>query len=450
MITNDNTQLWQSVLKEIGPISAGHNNLLKGTTIVKLEEGIVHVAVPNVFVKDWLYDKMHKTLLRLLRGRSDTIRGISYIITTTANHKKEVVIAVPERQATAELPLQDYYVNKDDNLNPRYTFDSFVVGPFNELANVAARAVIDKPGTAYNPLFIYGDTGRGKTHLIQAIGNQMKKAFPAKKVYYITSEKFAVDYMSSVQNQRVNQFKEKYRVYDILIMDDIQFFSNKEKSQEELFHLFNYLYDNNKQIIFSSDKHPHYIQNLEERLKSRFNAGMIVDIPAPDHESRAAIIKAKAGHHNLDLQADIIDFLAQTIESNIREIEGVVNSIVMNTQIKARALNLGEVKGIIKGNARPKKSVSAKDIIKTIAQFYDIEEKTIYEKSRKKEVVRPRQIIMYILREDFDTSYPSIGEKMGGRDHTTVIHSCEKIKNDLKEDPVLADEIERIRSMIHC
>jgi chromosomal replication initiator protein len=233
-------------------------------------------------------------------------------------------------------------------------------------------------------------------------------------------------------------------------MDDIQFFSNKEKSQEELFHLFNYLYDNNKQIIFSSDKHPHYIQNLEERLKSRFNAGMIVDIPAPDHESRLAIIKAKASHHKIDISEDIAIFLAQTIESNIREIEGVINSLIMNTQIRGRALNINEVKNIIKSSGKPKKNISSKEVIKTVAQFYDVEEKSIYEKSRKKEVVRPRQVIMYILREDFEASYPSIGEKLGGRDHTTVIHSCEKIKNDIKESPILAEEIERIRSMLQC
>ncbi len=446
---DEHVQLWQSVLGEIGPISTGHNMLFKGTTIVKLEDGIVHVSVPNLFVKDWIYDKMHKTLLKLLRERSDSIRGISYVISNTSTQKK-VAVQRHEKQGTVELPLQDYYVNKDDNLNPRYTFDSFVVGPFNELAHVAAQAVIEKPGTAYNPLFIYGDTGRGKTHLIQAVGNQMKKQYPNKKVYYITSEKFAVDYMNSIQNQRVNQFKEKYRVYDVIIMDDIQFFSNKEKSQEELFHLFNYLYDNNKQIIFSSDKHPHYIQNLEERLKSRFNAGMIVDIPAPDHESRAAIIRAKTQQHNLDLHVDIIDFLAQTIESNIREIEGVINSIIMNTQIKNRPLAIHEIKAIIKGSGKPKKNISAKEVIKTISQFYDVEEKSIYEKSRKKEVVRPRQVIMYILREDFDASYPSIGEKLGGRDHTTVIHSCEKIKHDMKESPSLMEEIERIRAMLQC
>ncbi len=444
--------LWNVALKELEPIvSKSNHGLFKKTSIMKLEDGTAHIAVPSLFVKEVLSTKFNKSILRALRLQSDTIRNISYTISElSAQDKKKEVVVIKKQETTAQLPLNDYYVNKDDNLNPRYTFDSFIIGPFNQLAHAASQAVIQKPGTAYNPLFIYGDTGRGKTHLIQAIGNQMKHLYPSKKVFYLTSEKFATEYFNSLQNGKINQFKQKYRVYDVFIMDDIQFFSNKEKSQEELFHVFNELYDNNKQIIFSSDKHPHYIQNLEERLKSRFGAGMIVDIPAPDHESRAAILKAKARHHNIELTHDIIDFIASTVEANIRELEGIINSIIIRSQIEARSLSLSDIKTIIKGPARPRRNVSVKDVIKTISQFYDVEEKSIYEKTRKKEVVKPRQVIMYILREDYDVSYPSIGEKLGGRDHTTVIHSCEKVKGDIKTNPVFAEEIERIRSIISC
>jgi chromosomal replication initiator protein len=346
------------------------------------------------------------------------------------------------------LPLNDYYVNKDDNLNPKYTFDSFVVGPFNELAHAAAQAILKKPGTVYNPLFIYGNTGHGKTHLIQAIGNQMKTLYPTKKVFYLTSEKFGSEYFNSIQANKVNAFKEKYRKYDMIIMDDIQFFSSKEKFQEELFHLFNNLYDNNKQIVFSSDKHPHYIPNLEDRLKSRFGAGMIVDIPTPDQESRSAILKAKAALNNFAIQHEILEYLANSIEGNIRELEGVLNSIIMQSQLKGKELTILEIKNLVKNNARPKKTVAVKDVIKTIADFYNIEEGSIYHKTRRKEVVKPRQLIMYILREDFNISYPSIGEKLGGRDHTTVIHSCEKIKDELKTNTVLSQELSQIRAMI--
>jgi chromosomal replication initiator protein len=345
-----------------------------------------------------------------------------------------------------ELPLDNYYINKDDNLNPRYTFESFVVGPFNELAHAAAQAVIKKPGIVYNPLFIYGNTGHGKTHLIQAIGNHLKSG--QRKIFYTTSEKFGQEYVNALQMNKPNFFKEKYRKYDVLIMDDIQFLSGKMRMQEELFHLFNHLYDNNKQIIFSSDKHPALIQDLEDRLKSRFSAGMIVDIPAPDSESRAAIIRTKITQNNFPLSKEVVDYLAYSLSGNIRELEGILNSIICQSQLKDKELSLNEVKNFIKTSAKPKKNVSTKEVVKTVADFYNIEENSIYEKTRKKEIIKPRQIIMYILREEFNISYPAIGEKLGGRDHTTVMHSCEKIKNDILADSNLATEINQLRSIL--
>lgn len=449
----DNKKLWDSVLVEIelGVSKATFSTWFKDTHIVKQEDGVVHLGVPNAFVKEWLMNKYHTTILKHLRNLSETVRAVEYTISKDRNSHKESADRSSESSICAqpirELPLVEG-VNKEDNLNPRYTFESFVVGPFNELAYAASQAVIKKPGMVYNPLFIYGNTGHGKTHLIQAIGNHIKTVQSGKKIFYVTSEKFSLDFINAVQTNKVNYFKEKYRKYDVLIMDDIQFLSNKEKSQEELFHLFNNLYDNNKQIVFSSDIHPNQIQNLEERLKSRFAAGMIVDIPAPDHESRSAILKAKTKLAGFSLAEDIIEFLAEAVTGNIRELEGAINSIICQSQLKGKELNLNEVKNIIKTSAKPKKSVSAKDIIKIVADFYNINENSIYEKTRRKEVVKPRQMTMYILREDFNISYPSIGEKLGGRDHTTVIHSCEKIKNDLKNDPILVQELGQIRSML--
>ena len=448
MAIMDSKKLWESALTEVelNVSKANFTMWFKDTYIVRVEDGVVFLSVPNVFVKDWLVNKFHKFILKCLRNLAD-IRNLEYVVSKDDSKKRE---GEPQKaipiNPTSELPLHDYYINKDDNLNPRYTFDSFVVGPFNELAHAASQAIIKKPGITYNPLFIYGDTGRGKTHLIQAIGNYLKSA-TSKKIYYVTSEKYAIDYINSIQNNKVNNFKEKYRKYDVLIMDDIQFFSNKDKTQEELFHLFNNLYDDNKQIIFSSDKHPNYIQNLEERLKSRFGAGMIVDIPHPDLESRAAILRAKARMQNFEISPEVVEYLASTIDGNIRELEGVLNSVIMQSQLKGKEINLTEIKNLIKNNAKPKKAVSVKDVIKTIADFYNIEEASIYEKTRRKEVVRPRQLIMYVLREEFDVSYPSIGQKLGGRDHTTVIHSCEKIKNELKTNHILAQELKQIRSM---
>ena len=447
---SDNKKLWDQILTEIelAVSKANFTTWFRDTYIVKQEEGTIYVSVPNAFVKDWLFNKYHKTILKLLREFNETVRALEYIVTRDDVRKREMESQKNTPEPTTSLPLQDFYINKDDNLNPRYTFESFVVGPFNELAHAASQAIIKKPGIVYNPLFIYGNTGHGKTHLIQAVGNQIKAVSTQKKVFYVTSEKFAIDYINSVQVNKVGNFKEKYRKYDVLIMDDIQFLSNKEKTQEELFHLFNNLYDDNKQIIFSSDRHPNYIPGLEDRLKSRFAAGMIVDIPSPDHESRVAILRAKALTNNLSLSSEIIEYIASTIEGNIRELEGILNSIACQTQLKNKEITVTDIKNLLKNSSKPKKMVSVKEVIKTIAGFYNIEEESIYEKTRRKEVVKPRQLIMYILREDFDVSYPSIGEKLGGRDHTTVIHSCEKIKNELKDNSALVQELKQIRAMI--
>lgn len=457
--TMDNKKLWDSVLVEIELTVSkpNFNTWFKDTYISKQEDGVVFVSVPNNFVREWLVKKYHSSILRSLRTLSPTVRSLEYIVSKDEPKRKQETSPTENQNfntGAGELPLNEFYINKEDNLNPKYTFDSFIVGPFNELAHAAAQAIIKKPGIVYNPLFIYGNTGHGKTHLIQAIGNHMKHNFPEFRIHYVTSEKFATDYINSVHNahgdsNKVNNFKEKYRKYDILIMDDIQFLSKTEKTQEELFHLFNSLHDNNKQIIFSSDKHPNYIPNLEDRLRSRFNAGMIVDIPPPEQESRIAILKAKLRMMGGSLAEDVIDFLASIISTNIRELEGVLNTVICQSQLKDRELTLQEVKNIIKNNARPtKKTLSHKEVIKIVADFFNIEEESIYEKTRKKEVIKPRQLTMYILREDFNISYPSIGEKIGGRDHTTVIHSCEKIKNDLKVDPMLAQELNQIRAMI--
>ncbi|MBX4181453.1 chromosomal replication initiator protein DnaA [Candidatus Parcubacteria bacterium] len=443
----DYKQLWQRVLveMELSMSSANFSTWFKDTRIVKEDGGVVVLSVPNAFVKEWLLTKYHNAILRSLRNIESTVHAIEYVVNKEERRREE---RVNKETHTRELPLSEVEVNKEDNLNPRYTFESFVIGPFNELAHAAAQAVIKKPGIMYNPLFIYGSTGHGKTHLIQAIGNYVKTTSPGKKVYYMTSEQFGQDCMNALQNQKMTVFKEKYRKYDVLIVDDIQFFSEKQKFQEELFHLFNTLYDNNRQIIFSSDKHPHFITGLEERLKSRLSAGMTVDIPPPDKESRIAIISAKAKQQNIPLSPEIVDYLAQSINGNIRELEGAVNSLLCQAELKGKEITMLDVRNYIKNNVRPKKTVAVKDVVRIISDFYNIKEESIYEKTRHKEVIRPRQIIMYILREDFNISYPSIGQKMGGRDHTTVIHSCEKVKNDLKEDSGLMDEVSQIRGLL--
>ncbi len=448
----DNKQLWESALAqiELSISKANFGTWFKNTYIYKQEEGTVYLSTPNTFVKDWLKTKYHKFILKALREISSDVRNLEYIIVRRDDKNKSPEgITLPNAPIASDLGLNDLYINKESNLNPKYTFETFVVGPFNEVAYAAAQAVIKNPGMNYNPLYIYGPTGVGKTHLLQAIGNHISRLSSSKRVFYTTSENFTVDCVNAILNNKVNFFKEKYRKYDLIIMDDIQFFSNKEKTQEELFHLFNHFYENNKQIIFSSDQPPKYIDHLEERLRSRFEGGMIVDISKPDFESRLAILQNKARSLNQAVSAEVLEYIASVIQDSIRELEGTLKSVIVQTQAKKKDLSLNEVKNILKSNIKPKKSVSFKDVIKIIAEYYNIEEKFLYEKTRRKEVVKPRQVIMYILREDFNTSYPFIGQKLGGRDHTTVIHAYEKIKNDIKSDSLLLQEVEQIRSQLY-
>lgn len=443
-------ELWEYVLTqvELSISPANFNTWFRNSFVVRIgEEGVIYIGVPSQFFKDWYLKKFHVLLLKILRGVSYEFRNIEYLIVKDERRKlSKESRAVP--LGVLELPLGEFYINKSDNLNPRYTFDTFVIGSFNNLACAAAQAVLQRPGITYNPLFIYGDTGRGKTHLIQAIGNQFKKQYPGRKAYYLTSEKFTIDYTDSVQAGTANRFKDKYRQYDLLIMDDVQFLSKKLKTEEELFHLFNTLHDTNKQIIFSSDRSPVAIPDIAERLKGRLASGMTIDIGEPDPESRMAIVRKKAASHGIILSDEVVEYVATSMTGSIRELEGMVNSIVCHAQARGLTPDIAEVRQSLRSFTRPQRSISVKNVVDKVAEFYGIDEESIYEKTRRREVVRPRQVIMYILREDFSISYPTIGAKIGGRDHTTVIHSCEKIKREIVVDNDLAKEIQNIRTLL--
>ena len=440
-------ELWENALVELQlSISRPNfNTWFKDTHITRIEDGVVYLGVPSQFARDWLSSKFHKDILRSLRTLSESVRTVEYVISRGPKKSSEEIRSVPP--PPTELPLEA--VHQKSNLNPRFTFNSFVVGPFNELAYAAAQAVIRKPGIAYNPLLVYGPTGLGKTHLVQAIGNHFRQSAPDRKIYYVTSERFSMDYVSSLQAGKVQGFKEKYRQYDLLIMDDVQFLAGRDKIKEEFFHLFNHLYDGNKQLVFTSDQHPNVIQNLEDRLKSRLNAGMVVSVTPPDHQSRLAIVRTKAAQHNVIIPDEVLDYLATTIEGNVRELEGALNTLLIQLEMRGQTLSINDAKMLLRGASTvAKKAVSVQEVVKTIANFYGVEEGSIYEKTRRKEVVRPRQVIMFLLREDFHISFPTIGEKLGGRDHTTVIHSCDKIKNDLRSDSILSNELHQIRMML--
>lgn len=443
----DYEQLWNTVLSQIGlEVSrVNFNTWFKNSRMVDYKDGDVTVGVPNQFIKDWLEQKYQKDLLRILRSVHEGVRSLSFSVVRFDTPPKKTQLI---QTNNGSLPLDNLYINREDGLNPKYTFDSYIVGPFNEVAYVSAQAIIQNPGLSYNPFFVYGSTGLGKTHLLQAVGNAIKKKYPEKKVFYISLERFYMEMVNAIQQSRVPHFKEKYRKFDVFIMDDIQFITGKDKTQDELFHLFNIMYETNRQIIFSSDVHPNFIVGLEERLQSRFNQGMVVDVEAPTFESRLAILKKKTKDHGDKLSDEVLEYVAETVHGNIRELEGILTNLITQSEIKKIVLSLSDVKNYLKNNIKAKKSVSIPEIVKTVADYYHVNDSLIYNKTRRKDIIKPRQIIMYILREEYDISYPVIGDKLGGRDHTTVIHSYEKIKKELAKDPHLAKEIDDIRSIV--
>lgn len=445
----DYEEIWQSMLSQIKleVSTVNYNTWFKNTRMLDYKDSNVSIGVPNQFVKEWLESKYGKDILRILRAIHENIRSVSFsILKQDVIHKKNNVINVIN--SNTPLPLENLYINREDNLNPKYIFENYIVGSFNDVAHAAAGAIVNNPGLSYNPFFVYGPTGLGKTHLIQSVGNAVKKKYVEKKVFYTSFERFYMDYVNATNSNSINKFKEKYRKFDVFIMDDIQFITNKDKTQDELFHIFNLMYETNKQIIFSSDIHPNLIIGLDERMRTRFNQGMVVDIEAPPLESRLAILRHKTKDYRDKIQDDVLQYIAEVMNGSIRELEGILTNIITQTEVKKTILNINDVKVYLKNNLRNKRSVSIPDIVKIVADYYGINDSFIYNKTRRKDIIKPRQIIMYLLREEFNISYPAIGDKLGGRDHTTVIHSYEKIKRELGEDPSLIKELDDLKAMI--
>jgi chromosomal replication initiator protein len=442
-------ELWQAVLAQI-QLNISQANFVtwfKDTGISVYKDGAVLISVPNSFAKEWLENKYGKTIFKIIYNLDKEVKEVKYVV-----GKQEMKIfkkALPPLSEPGQMEFEEFKIDKDSNLNPRYTFENFVVGPFNELAHAAASAVAKKPGFVYNPLFIYGGTGLGKTHLLQAIGNEVAKNSSPKKVKYIPAEKFTAGVVSSIKNHDIEAFKEKYRAVDVLILDDVQFLAGKEKTQEEFFHTFNSLYESNKQIILSSDRPPKAIPALAERLRSRFEGGMIGDIGYPDYETRVAILKTKSQEMGINFADEVLDYIAANIQRNIRELEGALNRLVAFQKINNQTPTLETTKSLLRTLlVSPSKIASPKKIIQTVADFYDLKEKEIISPSRKKEVVRPRQIAMFLLREELKSSYPFIGRKFGGKDHTTAIHACEKITKEIEKNENLANEIGLIKQRV--
>ncbi len=445
----NNEELWQVVLAQVQLTISQANfaTWFKNTGIVSYEEGQIMVSTPNSFAKEWLENKYGKTIFKILYNLDKEIKEIKYAVgKSELKTIKRSQVFLP---AVNQLEFEEFKINKETSLNPRYTFENFVVGPFNELAHAAAWAASKKPGLVYNPLFIYGGVGLGKTHLLQAIGNAVVKSFPQKRVKYIPAERFAAGLVSSIKNHDMENFKARHREIDVLILDDVQFLAGKEKTQEEFFHTFNALYESNKQIVLSSDRPPKAIPSLAERLRSRFEGGMIGDIGYPDYETRIAILKTKSQERGIGFSDEILNYIASNIQQNIRELEGALSRLVAYQKINNLTPDLETAKSSLKTLfLSPNKVANPKKIIRTVAEFYDLKEKDLFSSSRKKEIVRPRQIAMFLLRETLKSSYPFIGRKFGGKDHTTAIHACGKITKELESDENLTNEVDLIKQRI--
>lgn len=432
-------EIWANALRELEleiP-KAGFAAWFRQAAIESFANGVLTISVPSLFAKEWFEKHYHSSIKNTLSTILPDLHRVEYVI------KKNTHPPIQQ-----ETPIANLFVNQKDGLNQKYTFETFIVGSFNELAHAAAVAVSESPGSTYNPLFIYGGVGLGKTHLIQAIGNEIKAKNKEKNILYTTSERFVSEFISLIQQrQPLVSFKEKYRGVDVLLIDDIQFIAGKIKCQEELFHTFNTLHDRNKQIIFTSDQPPHTIPDLEERLRSRFAAGLLTDISDPEPEARLAIISQKAKEKNILISQPILEYISSTFQRNIRELEGVITAVIAHSRMRQSPLLFEEAKHIIdRYKAQMKKSVTAAEIIETVARIYEIDEQDLAKQTRKKEIVIPRQVAMYLLRNDFAASLSYIGKKLGGRDHTTVIYACEKVANVLKTDKQLGDMIKKIRS----
>jgi len=446
----NNDQLWEAVLGEIEITlsKANFTTWFKDTFILTLEDEQVIICVPNMFTKTWLENKYHKQIKQAIENISHKqIKKIFYKIKIKKNNPVEGLLK--------KIKFKNN--NKKTNtsstnrfgLNIRYFFNSFIVGKGNELAHAASQAVAANPGKAYNPLFIYGNVGLGKTHLLQAIGHEISKK--TDKILYITSEKFTNDYIQAVKTGNAKEFKEKYRSVDLLLIDDIQFMGGKDGTQQEFFHTFNELHQTDKQIVISSDSPPKSIPALEKRLLSRFEWGMIADVGQLDIETRIAILKAKCSEKNYSLEDEILYYIANNIQNNIRELEGALNRLIAYNEFNNTKPTVSSTKDILNNliiNIKTK-STTIKNVINVVSSFFEIEIKDILGKSRKKELVYPRQISMFLIREEIGSSFPTIGNELGGRDHTTAIHAHNKIKKEYKENGKIKQDIESIKQLLY-
>ena len=469
----DAKQVWRAALGElqVSLSPANYETWLRDTQLVDVEDNRFRISVPNGFAKDWLETRYRSLISQTLARIVGYSVQVEFVIGSTpeapetpaegfdADGPSASATPAPSAATTAgasqQVRVEPTRVGGEGgttNINPRYTFSNFIVGSANRLAHAASLSVAERPGHAYNPLFLYGGVGLGKTHLMHAIGNQVIAKFPRKRVVYATSEKFTNEFITSIQQGKIDEFRARYRRIDLLLIDDIQFIADKERTQEEFFHTFNAIHEDGKQIVMSSDRPPKAILTLEERLRSRFEWGLIADLTAPDLETRIAILRAKAEEGALPITSDVIEFIARKVVSNIRELEGALNRIVAYASMGATPISIELAQAVLSNVLyNPKKrQVTPERIAKAVSDYYSVPLEVLQGQKRDKSIVMPRQIAMFLMREETDVSLLRIGAELGGRDHSTVLHACDKITREAAVNDELRREIAAVRELIYA
>jgi chromosomal replication initiator protein len=450
----DAKQVWRAALGElqVSLSPANFETWLRDTSLVEVEGQRFRIAVPNGFAKDWLETRYRSLISQTLARIVGYSVQIDFVVSMTPPEGAEAGIA-PERSQQVRVEAgRGGAEGGATNINSRYTFANFIVGSANRLAHAASLSVAERPGHAYNPLFLYGGVGLGKTHLMHAIGNQVITKFPRKRVVYATSEKFTNEFITSIQQGKIDDFRSRYRRIDLLLIDDIQFIADKERTQEEFFHTFNAIHEDGKQIVLSSDRPPKAILTLEERLRSRFEWGLIADLTAPDLETRIAILRSKAEDGSVPITSDVIEFIARKVVSNIRELEGALNRIVAYASMGAMPISIELAQAVLSNVLyNPKKrQVTPERIAKAVSEYYGVPMEALQGQKRDRAIVLPRQIAMYLMRAETDVSLLRIGAELGGRDHSTVLHACDKITRESASNDELRREIAAVRELIYA
>ncbi len=462
-------EAWQSALGEI-EINIGRGSYMtwiKSARLVTYEDGQFVIGVPNGYIKEWMEHRMLGQFKRVLSERMG--RGVDVTFVLVSQHGGVASIAQPDLAAVMREPAaakdQAQYLTPapaptpaprakgawnsalNDGLNARYTFATFVVGSGNRMAHAAAMSVAEMPADRYNPLFLYGGAGLGKTHLLHAIGHEARRR--GMTCCYVTSEAFMNELIMAIRSQSTEAFRNKYRLVDMLLMDDVQFIAGKESTQEEFFHTFNTLYSANKQIVLTSDRPPKMMVTLEDRLRSRFEWGLMADIAPPDLETRIAILQAKAAQRQASLPQEVIEFVAKQIQSNVRELEGALTRLVATSEMTGRPITVQFARDTLADLVGRRAHISPSQVIETVAKYYNISVQEIVSSSRSKELVQPRQVAMYLVRQETDASLPEIGALLGGRDHTTVIHGVERVKERLESEDQLRRDVMTLREQLY-